>query len=420
MAVMLVVAGLGSCLEGGARRPLGSRCDGDGDCAEGLVCRYGRCRALCSLDRDCPEGGACVPVAGSPGERVCTLEGEGGDEGCPGDLRAVDGLCRETCGPEGEVCEGPRSCVGDRCVEHDTAWIHLVEGASDSYSELTAVAVDRDGFLWVAGEGSPAPRTDGVAVPGEGSLLVARFDPGGGLHWARRFGGGRVTALALSEDGSRAFVGAVASEAVDFGLGPLEPRGGEDMVVASLTSEGEPLWAHRYGDAADQWVTALTVGADGDLFVGAVVEGGVDVGCEAHASIRGVIEVLVARLEGETGACVWSERFGGATDRQRVRDVAIDPFHQELAIVGEYQTQNPDLPFRLGTLALSRTGEIKGYAARLSLDGVPLQATDLWSGGRVRATRVVVGADGSRYVLGVFHGSLRVDEGSLVISSTPD
>ena len=66
LVLSLVVAGT-SC--GGDEV---QRCSGDDDCREPLVCHYGRCRSECEFDRDCGEGLACVAVAGSASERVCT------------------------------------------------------------------------------------------------------------------------------------------------------------------------------------------------------------------------------------------------------------------------------------------------------------------------------------------------------------
>ena len=106
---MLAVA----CLEGGTGRPLGQRCEGDGDCPDPLRCAYGRCRSPCTFDRDCPEGTRCVGVPGDPSTRVCTLADEAGCN-CPPGLDCDDdtGLCRERCS-----CSSPWSCADPLCVE---------------------------------------------------------------------------------------------------------------------------------------------------------------------------------------------------------------------------------------------------------------------------------------------------------------
>jgi hypothetical protein len=99
LAVALLAALLASgCLDRGSRLAAGDRCTDGLTCGEGLACEYGRCRPLCTLDRDCAPDGVCVAVEG--GGRVCTLPDEGGctDAACPDGLEcSVDGLCREPC-----------------------------------------------------------------------------------------------------------------------------------------------------------------------------------------------------------------------------------------------------------------------------------------------------------------------------------
>jgi hypothetical protein len=81
-----------ACCFGGDQRGLLEPCDTDDQCAEALVCAYGRCRPLCSFDADCPAGALCVIA--SDGRRFCAF----GDDGCNCDLGllCVAGECLPT------------------------------------------------------------------------------------------------------------------------------------------------------------------------------------------------------------------------------------------------------------------------------------------------------------------------------------
>ncbi len=114
---------LSSCIGGSGGLPLGSRCEAGG-CEGSLVCRYGRCRAACTFDRDCGDGRACVAVAGSPGERVCTERDEAGCDpadgaSCPEGLLCDPDelLCRSPCGTG---CGDGRECREGLCVDAGT------------------------------------------------------------------------------------------------------------------------------------------------------------------------------------------------------------------------------------------------------------------------------------------------------------
>jgi hypothetical protein len=144
----LVAAGvLGACLEGENARPLGETCESDDSCTGSLVCRYGRCRPLCTLDRDCAEGEVCV-AGQEPPERVCTVPDEHEDGDCPGEtVWLVDeAVCRDLCGDEPDRCpqgyhcletlDGRGVCVdeGIECLLYmaacvaGTSLVHCVDG----------------------------------------------------------------------------------------------------------------------------------------------------------------------------------------------------------------------------------------------------------------------------------------------------
>ncbi len=75
----------------------GASCARTSECQAGLVCRYGRCRAECSANADCPIGAACL--LGSDGRGVCGLDADLG--------------CTDT--GTGRRCASGLVCVAERC-----------------------------------------------------------------------------------------------------------------------------------------------------------------------------------------------------------------------------------------------------------------------------------------------------------------
>ena len=74
----------------------GATCALASECSSGLVCRFGRCRAGCSVNRDCPAGASCLT---SPSGGACSW--------------AIDTGCQTGIGRD---CSTGLLCVGDRCV----------------------------------------------------------------------------------------------------------------------------------------------------------------------------------------------------------------------------------------------------------------------------------------------------------------
>lgn len=73
----------------------GAACVRAGECSAGLICSFGRCRAGCMENRDCPVGAACLPSS------------EGGACSLATDLGCESGV--------GRVCASGLVCVADRC-----------------------------------------------------------------------------------------------------------------------------------------------------------------------------------------------------------------------------------------------------------------------------------------------------------------
>jgi len=79
------------CVEGGDG-VAGDACGGEGWCAAGLVCQYGRCKTACADRRDCERGEACLTA---PEERA----------------GVAYGFCHSGCDPYGQV-----GCRAEACV----------------------------------------------------------------------------------------------------------------------------------------------------------------------------------------------------------------------------------------------------------------------------------------------------------------
>ncbi|HJL20402.1 MAG TPA: Dickkopf N-terminal cysteine-rich domain-containing protein [Sandaracinaceae bacterium LLY-WYZ-13_1] len=104
------------CEVGALPSPIGTQCDLNSDCDAPLVCRWGRCRRECAVDRDCALGFDCLVEEDGLGG--CQVEAEVGgcerNSDCESGLLCVMGECTTECGcPENEPC---RDCGGRVCV----------------------------------------------------------------------------------------------------------------------------------------------------------------------------------------------------------------------------------------------------------------------------------------------------------------
>lgn len=96
------------------RVSIGTRCAEDSACADGLRCRFGRCRAQCTTANDCTSGSLCI---GEPG--VCTLVTDTCEASCPDGLVCTGSMCAIPCTPVAG-CRGGSVCAetasGSVCI----------------------------------------------------------------------------------------------------------------------------------------------------------------------------------------------------------------------------------------------------------------------------------------------------------------
>jgi len=132
---------------------------------------------------------------------------------------------------------------------------------------------------------------------GDRDLFVARFTSAGEHLWSRRFGDAGIQqhiGVAVDARGDVVLYGAFEG-ALDFGGGPLVAAGGVDVFVVKLDAFGEHVWSHRAGDAADQYPADVAFDADGRVLVIGHYAGSIDFGGGPLDS-AGFEDVFVARF----------------------------------------------------------------------------------------------------------------------------
>ncbi len=230
--------------------------------------------------------------------------------------------------------------------------IDFGNGLVDSASTAMYVAVyDADGAL-VFGRADPGLPHPHVAILSDGDVVVGgsfandlSFVDGpswshnvdddvfmvsfdgvtGDLVWAESIGTPfqeRLHALAATSDGD-VVVAAVAWEpnaVIDLGSGPLSSDAAP-IVVARLTSLGEPVWATALGGGAA--VLDIGVGPNDDVYVGGGIYGLTDWGGGPIGGGANDWQILVARFTA-TGDHVFSRTFGSPSFPEEGTGIGVD------------------------------------------------------------------------------------------------
>ncbi len=191
-----------------------------------------------------------------------------------------------------------------------SAWSRSVPGTP------RALAAAPDGDVLIAGSFESSQSIGGQTLASAGSedAYLVRLSPDGTLRWALRMGGpGRDRALAVAVDADGfAWVAGSFEESIEAGSAELVSAGAQDAFWVRVSPEGAILRAHRTGGGASDAATGIAVGDDGRAAVSGYFGGVADVGSVRLTSAGGR-DAFVAQL-GLDGSPIWAQAIGGKGD----------------------------------------------------------------------------------------------------------
>lgn len=136
----------------------------------------------------------------------------------------------------------------------------------DSVTAVRASATGPDGSVWVVGDMEAGSTTQ--PIKGQSDVALMKFDAAGNLLFTRSLGAASTAsgyALAVNSDGSVAVAGSVTG-ALDKGVtGAVATVA--DSFVTVYDSAGLEQWTQRRGARAEDEATAVSFGANGQVFV---------------------------------------------------------------------------------------------------------------------------------------------------------
>jgi uncharacterized membrane protein len=259
------------------------------------------------------------------------------------------GVCRGgtwACNPDGlgfnecvgEVVPTPEAC-GDAVISDDDCsggpcggdalWALKAGGSGDQVTyDLT---VDANGNVVVVGYfatmltlGTPTPTT--LTSQGGNDAFVVKLDSDGNPLWASRFGGPsdqQAYSVAVDTAGN-IFVAGGFEGSLTAG-GTTLTAGAKDAFVLKLAPNSSVLWAKNFGDnVSDQQAWGVAVTGQGNPVLTGDFIGSIDFGTGGSTNLTsaGEVDVFVACLQGSNGNHVWSRRFGDSAT-QRARSIAV-------------------------------------------------------------------------------------------------
>lgn len=210
-------------------------------------------------------------------------------------------------------------------------WFRWYNGTGKGDDEATAMTLDPDGNIYVAGK-SPGPGT-------ENDFAVVKYNSRGQKQWVRRYHGGEgndvATAMALDGQGNIHVTG--WSEAANSYLFDT------DFATLRYTPDGKLDWVRRYDGMAGAFdlASGLVVTAQGTAYV---------TGCS-----KGTLIDYATLAYDQAGQNVWVKRYNGpANGLDLAAGLTLDP-QGNLYVTGESAYEGAATHFT--TLAYTPAGQ---------------------------------------------------------------
>jgi hypothetical protein len=287
----------------------------------------------------------------------------------------------------------------------------------NGFDRIYALEVDKSGFIYVAGRAGPAfPVTVGSFQPkfaggdhggiyGAQDGFVCKFRSDGTRVFCSYFGDSDVLAIRdiAVDDVGDIYVGAATSTgtfpaAWFVNAFQKTRRGGHDLVIAKIKTDGSRvLWATYLGGTSDE-VTTPTVRVDAAhnvyVFTG-TTSANIPVPAGFDRILNGPSDGYVAKIASDGTRMIWGTFLGGSgKELNETHSMALDPTTGDVIVAAG--TTSTDFPVTAGALQtrLGGLGDSKSTGLGTNYPGDGFVTRIAADGSRIVSSTFIGGADG--------------------------
>lgn len=275
-------------------------------------------------------------------------------------------------------------------LDRGGAVLRAVSFGGGGTDQPSALAVDRRGHVFVAGQSDQDLRAGGISLRNEGRSMAWLVELDASLIplRGRAFNSGfeaQPTALIVSPEGV-VTLGGQFSGSLSTGGPVLGSTRAQDLFLIRIDAEGRTSWARRYGGGGDDRLHDLAVSDGGEVtLAGSSGLGRFAFGADEF-DVVGTSDGWIARTDG-AGGPRWSRRVGGDGE-DRALSLFVTP-------LGAMAAGRFDRTLSIGDTRWSSAGAADAWRARFDEQGA-LQGVAQYGGdGPDVATRVRAAPGGS-------------------------
>lgn len=351
----------------------------------------GTCGKACAANEACTKG-ACIST-------------------CPLGSQVCSGACVNTtsnpknCGACGNVCGAGESCVQGTCKVCRDCPLWATNTKTYEYDAAEDVAVDSNGEIVFVGtfEGKGIFGNKPLQSRGIRDAFIAKLDKNGKYKWVINAGGAindNAKTVATDSKGN-IYVAGTFMAVGTFGTTNMTSQGGTDIFVAKVDTDGNWVWAKRFGGASTDKALSIVVDNNDQPIIAGFHNGPVAFGTTTLAS-KGTTDAFVAKLD-DKGNVLWANNVGGPLV-DLFNAVAVDNANN-VYVTGETSS----LQLAAANTTLTTTGESDVILAKYNAKGV-MQMVKVFGGlGGESGLAIHVDGRGQVTLAGQFEDRMLVD-----------
>lgn len=209
--------------------------------------------------------------------------------------------------------------------EGEPLWAEGFGGKNTDGAE--GCTTDKDGNVYVTGSFYADLKVGETVLESVRSadIFLIKLDPNGGVVWAKSFGGtgkNEGTRVAIDAQTNVLLLAHFRSK-VDFGGGPLESAGNQDIALAKFNNTGRHVWSMNFGSEFNELGWGLAVDPAGSVAITGSFDSKIAFGDATNTS-KGESDIYIAKFD-STGKYLWSHTYG--SEREDVGfGVGMDKF----------------------------------------------------------------------------------------------
>ncbi len=260
----------------------------------------------------------------------------------------------------------------------------------EAYTEVTGLALDATGNIFVAGDTDaldfPMVKAVQSVLLGSRSSFLVKYSGEGHINWSTYINELYVRDIATDSNG-----------AVYLAALKQRPKKGGVAVIAKYDGLGKRIWERELGGAEHNTnVRRIALDGDGNIYLG----GNVQIGSLPNPRAAPQYDKgqawnpFIAKFDGK-GELLWSTKIGGEK-KDHLSGISADNKGNIYAVGSTTSTEFPIL----NAAQPNRPGKKDGFVAKFSTDGKLLWSTYLGSTGNDSALSVVPDFKGNIHVTG--------------------